>query len=231
MMPVSAETFRMLDAMAEQQGISTLALMENAGEAVAKKADRLLKTLKGKRVAVFCGKGNNGGDGLVAARKLKRLNVEVSVFILSKEEDLKNEAALNLRSFIDAGGKVEEITSEEDLGKIRKRLDCSLIIDALLGTGLSGSLSGIFKHLIEILNASNIPILSVDIPSGLNATTGEISPIAINANWTISFALPKKGFYKNSGPDYAKSVEVVNIGFPKELLNKTMEYEKSICGK
>jgi NAD(P)H-hydrate epimerase len=229
MTPVSAETMKKLDSMAAISGISILSLMENAGEVVAQKAAKLLNDLKKSCVVIFCGKGNNGGDGFAAARKLKESGFSVGVFLLGKQDEVKNEAAISLRSFIEIGGKVGTINSDDDIKRLNKSLNYSLIIDALLGTGFSGSVSGLLKKLIESLNSVNIPILAVDVPSGLNATTGEINPIAVKAKWTVSFALPKKGFYENSGPDHTGLIRIVNIGFPESLLKKAIEYEKKRC--
>ena len=222
---------RELDKMAIRNGISSLSLMENAGEAVAKKVSELLNGRKGSRIAIFCGKGNNGGDGLVAARKLKESGFDVNVYLLSKKGEVKNEAAANLRSFIEAGGNIKEIESFADIAKLHKSLNHSLIIDAILGTGFLGSVSDHFKRLIELLNSSKIPILAVDVPSGLNAATGEINPIAVKAKWTISFALPKKGFYEKEGPNHTGFLQVTNIGFPEELLKKAIDYEKKRCAR
>jgi len=229
MISVSAETIKVLDNMAVTSGISTLSLMENAGEAVSGKAAELLNSIKGRGVAIFCGKGNNGGDGLVAARKLKKNGFDVCVHLLGGSNEAKNEAAINLRAFLSAGGNINEINSDADIKRLKKNLNYSLIIDALLGIGFSGSISGLLKKLIESLNSSKIPILAVDVPSGLNATTGKVSPIAIKAKWTISFAMPKKGFYMHDGPNYTGLLEIINIGFPEELLKKAVEYEENKC--
>lgn len=226
MMAVSAAAMRELDRMAAKSGIAALSLMERAGEAVAKKAAKILKEYRINRVAAFCGKGNNGGDGFVSARKLKEQGTDVRVYLLGKRDNVKNEAAVNLRSFIEAGGEIEEITSNADIDKISKSLKDSLIIDALLGTGFSGFVSGLLKSLIELLNSVGAPILAVDVPSGLNATTGEVNPIAIKATRTVSFALPKRGFYEKSGPYYAGKIQVANIGFPDELLKRAIRYER-----
>jgi NAD(P)H-hydrate epimerase len=226
MIPVSAQTLRKLDSMASASGLSTLKLMENAGDAIAKKAISVLCNDKQSRVAIFCGKGNNGGDGLVAARKLKKGGFDVSVYLLSKQNEIKNEAAVNLRSFLKLGAAIEEIISDTSIEALRKKLSYSLIIDALLGTGFSGSVEGILKKLIDLLNSSGAPILAVDVPSGLNATTGEINPTAIKANWTISFALPKKGFYRGDGLRYTGTLKITNIGFSEELLKKAVKYEE-----
>lgn len=222
MMPVSADTMKKLDSMALTKGLSTLYLMEKAGEAVAKKTIELISKFKGGRISIFCGKGNNGGDGFVAARKLTESGFDVRVYLLGKQDEVKNEAAVNLLAFKDAGGTIKEIDTDSAVERLKNKLNDTLIIDAILGTGFSGSVSGHLKELIELLNSSNIPILSVDVPSGLDATTGKASPVAIKAKWTISFALPKKGFYKKDGPNYAGSIKIVNIGFPKELLKKAV---------
>ncbi len=225
--PVSADTMRRLDAKAAETGIASLDLMENAGSGVAEKAAAVLKSLKGNRVAVFCGKGNNGCDGLVAGRKLKNAGLSVEVYLFCKQDDLKGEAAVNLRKYLSLGAQVKEIISRKDVETLREDLNFSLIIDALLGTGFSGSVRGALKDLIKLLNSSGIPIISVDVPSGLNATTGEVNPVAIKAKWTVSFALPKKGFYKERGDDHTGETEVINIGFPEELLIDAIKYEKS----
>jgi NAD(P)H-hydrate epimerase len=226
MVAVSAATMRELDKMAVTSGISILTLMENAGEAVAEKVKKLFDNYKTTKIAIFCGKGNNGGDGFVAARKLKESNFDVHAYLMSKQDEVKNEAAINLRSFIKIGGAIEQICSEADIEQLKNRLNYSLIIDALLGTGFTGSISGALKKLIEVLNSSGIPILAIDVPSGLNATTGKVEPISIRAKWTISFALPKKGFYQNDGAFYTGLLQIVNIGFPEELIKKAIEYEK-----
>ena len=225
MIPVSAETMRELDRMAAVSGIAALSLMENAGETVSKKAAELLRDLKKAKAAIFCGKGNNGGDGFVAARKLMELGFDVYVYLFGRQNNVKNEAAINLKSFIRAGGKIQEITSDADIEQLKERLDYSLIIDALLGTGFSGPISGSLKKLIELLNSAAIPILAVDVPSGLNSTTGEINPVAIKAKWTITFALSKKGFYEKSGPKQTGELQIINIGFPEELLKRAIGFE------
>jgi len=227
MPPVSAETLRELDRMAAASGISMLSLMENAGEAVAEKTVELLRDPEKERVAIFCGKGNNGGDGFVAARKLAERGCDVRAYLVGKQDDVKNEAGANLKSFIKEQSGIEEIISEVDIEQLKGRLDCSLVIDAILGTGFSGSISGPLKKLIELLNSAGIPILAVDVPSGLNATTGEVKGVAIRAKGTISFALPKKGFYEGEGPEHVGRLQVKNIGFPEELLKKAVEFEKN----
>ena len=227
MMPVSAQTMRELDRLAASSGVSVLSLMEKAGEAIAKKAALLLGQLKSRKVAVFCGKGNNGGDGFVASRKLAEKGFLVDVYLLGKQENVKNEAGVNLSLFVQKWGRVKEINSPEEISSLKAKLDSSLIIDSMLGTGFSGHVSDPLKNLIELLNSTGTPILAVDVPSGLNSTTGKVDPVAIKAKWTISFGLSKKGFYKESGPEHTGKIEIVNIGFKKDLLKKAIEFEEN----
>jgi len=231
MTPVSAETMRRLDSTASQNGISGLWLMENAGTAIAAKARDLLERTGGKKVAVFCGKGNNGGDGFVAARDLRGRGFHVDLFLSCERREVKNEAAVNLKAYTDSGGIITEIESGAHAEKKCRASKASLIIDALLGTGFSGEVGGIIKSLIESINAAGIPVLSVDVPSGLDATTGGTNPVAVKARWTVSFGLPKKGFYINKGPEHTGELEVINIGFPEGLLTDALRYEEKICAK
>ena len=231
MTPVSAETMRRLDSMAAQKGISGLWLMENAGTAIAAKARDILERTGGNKVAVFCGKGNNGGDGFVAARKLMARRFNVDLFLSCGRSEVKKEAAANLKSYADADGVITEIESGSHSEKIFKGLKAYLVIDALLGTGFCGEVSGTVKSLIESINASGIPVLSADVPSGLDATTGKTNPVAVKARWTVSFGLPKKGFYVNNGPEHTGELEVINIGFPEGLLSDALRYEEEICAK
>ncbi|MBN1872288.1 MAG: NAD(P)H-hydrate epimerase [Candidatus Omnitrophica bacterium] len=215
-----------LDSMAASKGLSTAFLMENAGRAVADKSLEVSAQDKGKTFLIFCGKGNNGGDGLACARILKEKGSRVAVYLVDKEWEFAGLAHANLRLYRDAGGHADEI-NPPDTARMNEVLKEGLVIDAIFGTGFQGSVGGIHKNIIELLNSSNLPILSVDVPSGLNATTGEVKPVAIKAKWTVTFALPKKGFYINEGPSHVGEIRIVNIGFPPELIDKAIEYEKT----
>ncbi|MBU4488896.1 MAG: NAD(P)H-hydrate epimerase [Candidatus Omnitrophica bacterium] len=224
MTAVSSETMRQLDIMAAASGISTLELMENAGSAVAVKAKEI-ERVEGKNIAVFCGRGNNGGDGLVAARKLITDGLRADLYLLGKKEDVKNEAAINLKLLLKIKN-VKELISEEDVERLNDSFNYSLVIDALTGTGFRGPIKGILKKVIDLINSARLPVLAVDVPSGLNADNGKAEPVAVTALYTLSFGLPKKGFYTGDGPSHTGSIEVVNIGFPQELLEKAIELEK-----
>lgn len=225
MTAVSSETMRRLDMMAASSGISMLELMENAGSATAIKSKEIMRREEGT-AAFFCGKGNNGGDGLVAAQKLITEGFDVNVYLLGRKEDVGGEAAINLKKLLKIKN-VREIISEDILEHIKHSLVCPLIIiDALVGTGFRGPAKGILKKLIDFINSIHAPVLSIDVPSGMNADNGRAEPVAIRASWTLSFGLHKKGFYMGDGPSYTGSVEVINIGFPQELLEKAIEFEK-----
>src|SRR3989338_6646068 len=156
----------------EKIGVSTLVLMENAGGSVAQEAEKLLK--EKARVAIFCGKGNNGGDGFVAARHLLAGGIMPDTFLAGRICDVKDEARINLDILIRLKQKVTEV-DEGNISPIKRKISrYGLIIDALLGVGLSGEVRGIFKDLIELINSSKARVLAVDIPSGLDATTGKI---------------------------------------------------------
>jgi len=211
---------RLLDKKAQEDfNIPAATLMENAGRQTASLAAEMLglNEKKGGRVAVFCGKGNNGGDGLVAARLLKEENIEVTAYILADPSELSGLAAQNFDALRKSGGNAVIINGKEIFDK-RPISGYDLIIDSIFGTGFQGAPSGFIAEIISAINSSGVPVLSVDIPSGLDATTGHCPGECVKAAKTISFGLPKTGFYTEKGPEMTGRVIVRNIGFPEELL-------------
>lgn len=196
----------------EQFGISTLVLMENAGRSVAEEA---MKSLRGRKpVAIFCGKGNNGGDGLVAARHLLARGIKPDVFLAGNICDVCNEAKINLDILIKLKQKIIEV-NENNLSLVKKRISkYSLIVDALLGVGLKGEVKAIFRDLIGIINNSKAYILAVDVPSGLDATTGKVLGCCVKADKTVTFVAKKKGMVLGVGPSYCARVIVRDLGVP-----------------
>lgn len=173
----------------EKLGIPSVVLMENAGRSVAKEALKM----KPKRVAVVCGTGNNGGDGLVAARHLKNAGVTVIVYMIGRQKKLKNDPKINYKIIQKIGCKVKWLRSSNDLA-FPKGTD--LIIDAIFGIGLNAPVAGLYLEAIRVMNNSGFPILSVDVPSGLNADTGKPMGIAVKAKKIVTFIAPKKGIPK-----------------------------------
>ncbi len=200
--------------------IPGLTLMENAGRAAAAEIVRLLKKSFRRPIAVVCGKGNNGGDGIVIARVLARRGIRVRVFLLS--EDLSPDAAAQLRRL--PKSRVERIRTCNltQWKKARSRLDdCALIVDAIFGTGMSGKLKDPYPAIIEDINRTGNPIVAVDIPSGIDASSGAILGAAIRAHTTVAFARPKVGHIMPPGASCTGRLIVADIGIPDEAVTRS----------
>lgn len=221
MKSVTPRQMRRIDEAAiDTCGIASVTLMENAGLGVTEEAVRLLGRVKNKRICVICGKGNNGGDGLVASRHLYSLGYDLDIFALSRISKLGRDAAFNLRLLHRNGYRVEELLDSEDVKEIAKNFDYDLVIDGLFGTGFSGpTVYEPAKTIISLINSADCRILSVDIPSGLDGTTGLVRDVVVRADITVTMGLPKKGFFLNDGPSCTGEVVVKNIGLPSVLLN------------
>jgi len=194
----------------EEFGIPSITLMENAGRGIAKVATDMLKDTSGKKVAIFCGTGNNGGDGFVADRYLAEQGIEVLVYIVGDKSRIKNDPLINLNKLEKMGVKINKIS-------LPIKIDTDLIIDAIFGIGLKGGVKGEVRDIIVDLNKNRAPVLSVDVPSGLDADTGEVLTEAIKAKKTVTMQFPKKGFYIGKGLEYTGEVITVDIGIPKKL--------------
>ena len=208
MRPISVAQAQKFDRLArEKYGIPSLILMENAGRGVA---EETLKMLRGrKKVAIVCGAGNNGGDGLVAARHLLNAGITVKVYLIGNTLKLKPDPETNLNILIRMKQKIAKVKSVKDLKGIMR---ADLIIDAIFGIGLSSAVREPYAGVIEFLNQSRIPILSVDVPSGLNADTGKVLGVAVKAKRTVTFVASKRGFSKADGPKYCGKIVVRDIG-------------------
>jgi len=174
----------------EEFGISQDLLMENAGQAVY---FVILQEfgIKGNKFAVFCGGGNNGGDGLVVARKIHSSGGEVRVFLVGDEAEFKGAAK---RNFEIASRMPIEISKVGSIESLRlELLDSDAVVDAIFGTGLARKVSGLYRDVIQLINESQRTVFSVDIPSGINGDTGEEMGIAVTADYTVTFGLPKLG--------------------------------------
>jgi NAD(P)H-hydrate epimerase len=193
-------------------GIPTLILMENAGCKVASEAMKILK--EEKSVAVFCGKGNNGGDGFVAARHLLARGIKPDIFLAGRISEIENEAGTNLDILLKLKQPIIEV-GEENLYLVKNKISkYNLVIDAFLGVGLKGEVRGIFRDLIGIINASGAYVLSVDIPSGLDATTGKVLGCCVKADRTVTFVAKKRGMVVGDGPKHCGRVVVKDLGIP-----------------
>jgi len=201
----------------ERVGIPGLELMEKAGKGVADVAREMLGNPANKKVVIFCGRGNNGGDGFVVGRYLAQWGAQVEFFITAKKEEVKGDAKTDLKKALDLKLSLQEVLNEKDIPSPR---GAHLIVDALFGTGFDGEITGYLKNLVESINASKIPVLSVDIPSGLHANTGEFSGACVKATRTVTMALPKIGHFFFPGKAMSGKVSVVDIGVPHKVVEE-----------
>jgi NAD(P)H-hydrate epimerase len=207
-------------AAIDGHGIPALTLMERAGAGVADSAYKIAQGKKGAAVVV-CGRGNNGGDGLVAARLLIERGLDVSVFLMARSADLSADAKANWERLVPLTTHLYEILSFEDLMPHHPTIaGASVIIDSLFGTGLVREITGPVAQIIEYLNSVKRPIVAVDIPSGLSADKGTPQGISIKANMTVTFGLPKLGLYIGEGGEYTGKVKICDIGIPSEEVEK-----------
>ncbi|UCC97251.1 MAG: NAD(P)H-hydrate epimerase [Phycisphaerales bacterium] len=213
---MTREQVRGFDAWAiNTLGIPGVVLMENAGRGCAELIREKLSGTAKPKVCIFCGTGNNGGDGYVIARHLINEGFEVTIAVCGQVEKVKGDAKINLEILQRMGQSIEELNpSDADLPERVRNLcaGADLLVDSLFGTGLRGSLSDEYKRLIEAINACDCPILAVDIPSGLDCDSGEPLGAAVKADWTITFVAVKKGFTSARAARYTGEIFVVSIG-------------------
>nr|WP_320146279.1 NAD(P)H-hydrate dehydratase [uncultured Anaeromusa sp.] len=204
----------------EKYGFPGQMLMEHAGAAVTRHMEQALSGLAGKKLLFFCGKGNNGGDGFVAARHALCQNAKVKVFLAASEEAIAGDARFHLDLLRRYGGEVITLREERDWEKARLSiLFADALVDALVGTGFHGALGEELARAARLMNQSGLPIWAVDLPSGVEADTGQASPDAVQAVYTVTFALPKPALLFYPGAGYAGSWLAADIGMPSEVLN------------
>lgn len=230
----SAEMRRLDEKAIKECGIPGVVLMENAARAAAYCCRRHFGDLAGRRVAMVCGRGNNGGDGLVMARIFHGWGALVRIFLLGAVNQIKGDARTNLEIVFKMGLEVVEIPDEAHLDRLQLH-GADLIVDAILGTGLSAEVRGMYRQVIESINIRKTPVASVDIPSGLDADTGRIWGVAVRADLTITCGLPKIGLLLPPGDALVGTLEVVDIGLPPHVLSeadpgKELITEESLAG-
>ena len=196
-------------------GISGVVLMENAGRSCAELIADKLKGITNPKVCIFCGIGNNGGDGYVIARHLVNRGIGVTVVVCGDQNKIKGDAKINLDILERMGETIEHLNpADPDIAEQVGRLSAGadVIVDSIFGTGLRGQLSDEYRRLIESINACNSPVLAVDIPSGLDCDSGELLGAAIEAAWTVTFVAVKKGFTFATAAQYTGKIFVASIG-------------------
>ncbi|MFH1647714.1 MAG: NAD(P)H-hydrate dehydratase [Chloroflexota bacterium] len=215
---LTAEQTRQIDRECAKRGTPVATLMENAGRAVAEATLAALGTAVEQHVLCLVGGGNNGGDGLVAARYLHDRGAKVDVYLCSKRpaEDA------NLKLIRERGVTCIEAGQDKGLKKLQGLLASATgVIDALLGTGRLRPLDGVFRQVLEKVVAArkdrNFKIIAVDLPSGMDADTGAVDPACLHADLTVTLAFPKPGLFRFPGAERVGELKIVDIGIPESL--------------
>src|SRR5437764_14012925 len=204
----------------EEIGISSLVLMENAGRQTVAAMEAMYGDLLERQVAILCGRGNNGGDGFVVARTLAQRNVDVSVFLIGRVSDVRGDARTNLEILGRLGVTIVEIGDSQAWElHFSEVSDCALIVDAIFGTGLNAPLSGLMETVVADVNASGIPVVAIDLPSGLSADSAEPIGDSIDAALTVTLAAPKLPLVLPPAETRAGDIVIADIGIPAGVID------------
>src|SRR5919197_2100976 len=203
----------------EDIGIPSLVLMENAVRQAVAAMEAMYSDLLDRHVGVLCGRGNNGGDGFVVARTLVQRGVDVAVFLLGGVADVRGDARVNLEILGRLGVTVVEIADSQAWElHFTEVSDCTLIVDAIFGTGLKTPISGLIESVIADVNASGIPVVAIDLPSGLSADSPKPIGPSIEATLTVTLAAPKLPLVLPPGETHAGDIVIADIGIPFEVI-------------
>src|SRR6187551_719939 len=203
----------------EEIGIPSLVLMENAGRQVVAAIDAIHGELLDGRVGVLCGHGNNGGDGFVVARTLLQRDVDVSVFLIGRVADVRGDARTNLEILGRLGLTVVEVADSQAWELHFSEVStCTLIVDAIFGTGLNAPLTGLLETVVADVNGSGIPVVAIDLPSGLSADSHELIGDSIEAGTTITLGAPKLALVLPPAETRAGDIVIADIGIPTEII-------------
>jgi NAD(P)H-hydrate epimerase len=195
--------------------------MENAGRQAVAAMEAAFDDLPSSRVAVLCGRGNNGGDGFVVARTLAQRGIEAIVFLLGGVADVRGDARTNLEILGRIGVTVVEITDAQEWElHFTEISECDLIVDALLGTGFRGPVSGLLETVIADINGLGVPVVAIDLPTGLSADTHEIDGDAIQASMTVTLAAPKLPLVLPPADVYGGDLVIADIGIPLTVIDE-----------
>ena len=204
----------------EEIGIPSMVLMENAGRQVVAALEAAYDDLQDRHVAVLCGRGNNGGDGFVVARTLMQRGVEVSVFLVGQVSEVRGDARTNLEILGRLGLTVVEIADSQAWELHFSEIgDCTLIVDAIFGTGLNAPVSGLMETVVADVNASAIPVVAIDLPSGLSADSPEPIGDSIEASVTVTLAAPKISLVLPPAETRAGDIVIADIGIPADVID------------
>ena len=219
---LSRDEVRRIDRCAiETVGVPGAVLMENAGRNASDAIERLLGGAGGTSVAVVAGAGNNGGDGYVIARHLAMRGARVATFLVSPSGKIRGDARINLDVIRALGHEIHELATSAELPDLAGKLRTfELVVDAVGGTGIRGQLRGDLARAVEQINAAGVPVVAVDIPSGLDCDTGRATGPVVRAAMTVTFVARKKGFDAPGADAYTGEVLVVDIGIPPDVVSR-----------
>ncbi|GAB4123747.1 MAG: NAD(P)H-hydrate dehydratase [Acidobacteriota bacterium] len=205
----------------ELAGVPSLILMENAGFNLYRALSEKVPHLSERSIAIICGKGNNGGDGMVLARQLAQRGIQTDLFLLGSAAEVRGDAAVNLQILLKSGFPVFEVTSPEVWSQVAASLDVyDVLVDAILGTGMAKPLSGLYAQVVQDLNAAGAFVLAVDLPSGMAADSLEAAQLSVRADLTVTFTAPKIAHLLNSDQEAIGELVVAPIGTPPALLDR-----------
>ena len=223
---VTAQEMRELDRLTiEKYGVPSLTLMERAGRKIARVITERFAQAAKTGVLIVAGKGNNGGDGFVVARLLQQQQIPCEVALLARKDEVSADSAHNLKAFLELKGKITEISADRPSVLTDQIIGKGLLVDAILGTGMKNEVRGLYAEAITRLNESKLPIVAVDIPSGLDSERGTPLGVAVKASRTVALGYAKVGEVIYPGLDYAGDLVVSEIGIDpraiKEVAPKT----------
>lgn len=202
---------RELDRLAiSEYGIAGLSLMQKAADAVWRQIRQRWPNLSS--ISIFCGRGNNGGDGYLVATLALQAGLNVTVYSMAETDKLSDDALAACQIYQQTGGKITPFSPAIDI-------KTELIVDALLGTGLNKNVSGSYAEAVKTINNCNCPVIAVDIPSGLNADTGKAMSCAVNASVTVTFMALKQGLFTADAPEYCGEIVCADLGVPDEIFS------------
>ena len=219
MKAVTTEQIRELDRRTIAAGTPGEELMERAGYAVARTTVEFLKRHDSRSVLLFAGKGNNGGDAIVAARHLAAAGCHPTLVLLCGRNELQGDPSLHFQKLV-SEIHVFETPGLDELSDIVSETEPAVVVDGLLGTGLKGDVREPYATAIKVINGLHLPVVAIDIPSGLDSDTGEVHGVCVRADATVTMGLPKLGLLKPAAADLVGRVEVADIGFPPEFVQE-----------
>ncbi len=216
----TAEIMRQMDRKAiEEYGLPGMVLMENAARGTVQAMKRQFPDIFQKRIGIFAGRGNNGGDAFAVARYLLNHKVDCRVYLIGSIQEVKGDARANLEILKRLPAEVREIRNEKELQSVKEEIaSCHLFVDGIFGTGLNAPVQGLFHEVIDLINYMGRPVVAIDIPSGLHADSGQALGTCIQASLTVTFGLAKRGLLVQPGVKYCGKLIIVDISLPSRLM-------------